>query len=222
MQRLSIYPWLLVVVWFFPTVNRVYESVSGGQQVFWLFLLQVSVGEELQFAVLLSCTGGSDIGNVLLPHLRLVQRVFSCSQGALNAFAYGLSPGVREAIIEEAATLMPCCCRRRLPTAAQQLVDGSFAHSDAGIATPLPPASSAASLNSAPISPSSAGAASFSVRGQGGKQGNQSRSLLSRFGGADEDDEEGEGILMTPLPPAPPVRLPGVAAETPPTPRFTV
>jgi uncharacterized membrane protein YadS len=41
LRRLSIYPFLLVVVWFWPTVNRIYESATGGDQVFWLFLLQV-------------------------------------------------------------------------------------------------------------------------------------------------------------------------------------
>jgi hypothetical protein len=40
--------------------------------------------------------------------LYVLQRGFSASQGALNAFAYGFTPGVREAIFAELALWCPC------------------------------------------------------------------------------------------------------------------
>lgn len=59
-----------------PQVNRVYESVTGGDQLLWLYILQ---------------------------------RVSSSSQGALNAFAYGLTPGIREALYNALVSSCPAC-----------------------------------------------------------------------------------------------------------------
>jgi len=74
LQRMQVYPFILVAVWLFASVNRVYEAASGGHQVFALFFLQ---------------------------------RVFSSSQGLLNALAYGFSDGVREAVRAELAAALP-------------------------------------------------------------------------------------------------------------------
>ena len=78
MARLQYYPFILVVVWLWATINRIYEFASGGKQIFWLYLLQ---------------------------------RVFSSSQGLLNALAYGLtSEGIKDAIQDDLAALFPSCC----------------------------------------------------------------------------------------------------------------
>lgn len=74
MQRLQMYPFILLIVWVFASINRLYEAFSDGKQIFALYLLQ---------------------------------RAFSSSQGLLNAIAYGVSNGVREAIKESAAKLCP-------------------------------------------------------------------------------------------------------------------
>ena len=97
LRRLNIYPFVLVVCWFWPTVsygklkcemlcvpssapcaqvNRVYESATGGEQLLWLYILQ---------------------------------RVSSSSQGALNAFAYGLTPGIREELYKAVVSSCPAC-----------------------------------------------------------------------------------------------------------------
>jgi hypothetical protein len=51
--------------------------------------------------------------------LYVLQRAFSSSQGALNAIAYGFTPGVREAINAELVLCIPCLRCRRSPGAAQ-------------------------------------------------------------------------------------------------------
>jgi hypothetical protein len=75
MKRLQLYPFILVIVWLFASINRVYEWSSGGDQVYALYMLQ---------------------------------RIFSCAQGSLNAFAYGYSQGVREALWTSMAKVFPC------------------------------------------------------------------------------------------------------------------
>jgi len=72
--RLSRYPLILVVVWFFAAVNRASEAATG-QSAFALYLLQ---------------------------------KLFSSSQGFLNALAYGFSSGVQEAVTNDVAALCPC------------------------------------------------------------------------------------------------------------------
>ena len=39
-QRLQWFPLILLIVWVPATVNRIYETASGGNMIFWLFLLQ--------------------------------------------------------------------------------------------------------------------------------------------------------------------------------------
>lgn len=103
LRRLNIYPFVLVVCWFWPTVrrrvltvvptpqrlspaahcsqvNRIYESLTGGNQLLWLYI---------------------------------IARISSSSQGALNALAYGMTPGVREALHGSDSTNAPCCGSRR-------------------------------------------------------------------------------------------------------------
>jgi len=80
--RLRYYPMILVVVWSFASINRVYEAATGGTApIFALFFLQ---------------------------------KVFSSGQGLLNAFAYGFSDGVRDAVNAE---LAQCCPRLVAPRA---------------------------------------------------------------------------------------------------------
>jgi hypothetical protein len=74
MSRLQMYPFILIAVWLFASINRVYEAATGGKQVFALYFLQ---------------------------------RFFSSSQGIMNALAYGLSGGVREALREKLAKCFP-------------------------------------------------------------------------------------------------------------------
>lgn len=40
MQRLQMYPFILLIVWLFASINRLYEALSGGDQVFALYFLQ--------------------------------------------------------------------------------------------------------------------------------------------------------------------------------------
>src|SRR6185369_14806047 len=40
MRRLQMYPFILVIVWSFATIIRLYELATGGDQIFTLFLLQ--------------------------------------------------------------------------------------------------------------------------------------------------------------------------------------
>jgi hypothetical protein len=171
------------------------------------------------------------------PPSALAQRVFSCSQGALNAFAYGLSPGVREALRDDLARLLPCCVRPRQRSAMQQLMEGRGG--GAGLATPLPPALEGGSAASGGTGGVGTGGVAFAtpLYGRGGGGGKQH--LLSRYAGADEDDDgsgddvdidgaPAAGILMTPLglgraagagrglggaPPPPPPPAPAAPAE---------
>lgn len=55
-----------------------------------------------------AANGGRSIFGLVLFH-----RIFSSSQGFLNAIAYGLSRGVREAIVADLARIFPCCCATR-------------------------------------------------------------------------------------------------------------
>jgi len=102
MKRLQFYPFILVVVWSFATVNRIWEA-AGGRQVFALYLLQ---------------------------------RAFSSTQGLLNALAYGLSPGVREAIRELLVPYCKCCAAAPAPGSAAVLL-GSQGGARGKVVSPL-------------------------------------------------------------------------------------
>lgn len=60
LQRLKWYPFILVIVWFFPTVNRFVEAASGGKQYFGLYLLQrcFSASQGLLNAIAYGFSGG--------------------------------------------------------------------------------------------------------------------------------------------------------------------
>lgn len=44
--KLQFYPMILIGIWFFAVINRLYESFSGGKKVFTLFLLQKALSSS--------------------------------------------------------------------------------------------------------------------------------------------------------------------------------
>jgi hypothetical protein len=68
--------------------------------------------------------------------LYLLQRTFSSTQGLLNALAYGLSPGVREAIRELIVPYCKCCTAAPAPGSAAVLL-GSQGGARGKVVSPL-------------------------------------------------------------------------------------
>jgi hypothetical protein len=119
LQRLSWYPFILIIVWGPASVNRVLEAISGGKDSFFV--------------------------------LYFLQRVFSSSQGLLNAIAYGLTRGVREALLKDLHPYLPSWCHERFAGGGSASAGdgaGEAAGSASGAALALRPASTTTLANS--------------------------------------------------------------------------
>jgi cAMP receptor-like G-protein coupled receptor len=104
-KRLNVYPFILLAVWTFPSINQVVES-AGKRQVFGLFLVA-------------SASAGL--------------------QGLLNALAYGLSGGVRDAVRDVLAGWCPRCIKSTAALASDKLLAHHAPHGHAaGAAGHLP------------------------------------------------------------------------------------
>ena len=98
MFLLDFSPAVMAQVWGFASINRVYESIAE-ENVFWLTVLQKSFS-SLQVRTRAAPT--------LPAWLTRIARVLR-AQGLLNAFAYGMSDKIRQALVRDMPFLRRLC-----------------------------------------------------------------------------------------------------------------